>query len=100
MLAKTSAIQSLYLNNNQLVGAIPPAICNLTSLVELTLHRNGFTGSIPLTFSGLTALHTFDVNGKCLTNFEPVSHVPNLIGADAQVDTCFKGLPWLMLLLD
>jgi len=52
------------------------------------LEENQLTGSIPSTFSGLIALHTFDVTGNCLTNFEPVNHIPNLIGADLQNDNC------------
>jgi hypothetical protein len=55
-----------------------------------------FAGSIPSIFSGLSFLETFDVTGNCLTDFEPVNHVQNLIGADAQ--RCVKGLPFLMLL--
>ena len=88
----------LYLSNNQLTGSIPPEIGNLSNLNWLYLSNNQVTGSIPSTFSGLSFLETFDVTGNCLTDFEPVNHVPNLIGADAQ--RCVKGLPFLMLLLD
>jgi hypothetical protein len=37
------------------------------------------------------------VANNCFTDFESLSHVPNLIGVDAQ---CVKFLPFLMLLLD
>ena len=90
----------LDLGVNQITGSIPPELGNLTNLYGLRLNDNQLTGSISSTFSGLTALQQFDVTGNCLTGgFEYVSHVPNLIGADAQVNSCSKGLPWLMLLL-
>jgi len=67
----------------------------------LLLEFNQLTGSIPSTFSGLTYLYHFNVTGNCLAGgFEHVSHVQYLTGANVQFNSCSKGLPWLMLLLD
>jgi Leucine-rich repeat (LRR) protein len=93
-------LQFLVLNNNRLTGRLPPALGNLIDLVYLDIAYNQLNGSIPSTFSDLAALEYFNVTGNCLVDFEPVSHVPELIGVYAQTDTCkSKGLPWLLMLL-
>ena len=87
-IGELTELRELLLGANELTGNIPWQLGNLSNLQILNLHDNQLFGSIPLTFSNLTALDTFDVSGNCLIDFEPVSHVPNLIGADSQNDNC------------
>jgi len=87
-LGNLSNLETLNLHDNQLTGIIPEELGSLSNLQFLGLNGNQLTGSIPLTFSSLTSLDTFDVTGNCLVDFEPVLHVPNLIGVDSQNDNC------------
>jgi hypothetical protein len=87
-LGNLSNLETLNLHDNQLTGIIPEELGSLSNLQFLGLNGNQLSGSIPLAFSSLTALDTFNVTGNCLVDFEPVSHVPNLIGADSQNDNC------------
>jgi len=92
-------VQQLFLENNQLTGVIPAEMGNLNSVAQINLRNNKLTGSIPSTFSDHLGL--IYVHGNCLTNFESLIDFNGLFGADAQNNNCeFKGLNWLMLLLD
>ena len=94
---------TLYLSYNQLTGGVPPELGNLTGLELLNLSDNQLTGGFPQEFENFLYLKYLNVANNCFTDFESVSHVPNLIGTDLKADTCdlgYVGLPWLMLLLD
>jgi len=81
-------LENLNLHGNQLTGCIPEELGGLSKLDTLNIRDNQLTCDIPATFSNLLLLETFNVTGNCITDFEPVSHVPNLIGADSQNDNC------------
>ena len=81
-------LQYLFFGYNGLTGNIPPEIGSLINLKELRLEGNQLFGSIPPSFSELIFLTYFNIEGNCLTDFEPVNHVPNLIGVYAQSNTC------------
>jgi len=55
-LGNLTALQYLYLGYNQLSGAIPPEIGNLTALTGLDLYGNQLSGAIPPEIGNLTAL--------------------------------------------
>ena len=50
-----TALQQIYLQDNELSGSIPD-LSGLTGLTHLDLSRNGLTGPIPAWLNGLTAL--------------------------------------------
>ena len=64
-------VTSLYLDENQLTGSIPPELGNLTNLVELDLSTNQLTGSIPPELGNLTNLVQLDLSTNQLTGSIP-----------------------------
>ncbi len=69
----------LRLGRNQLAGAIPPQLGELTSLGYLQLHRNQLTGPIPPELGNLTALTTLHLSGNQLSGPIP-TEMGNLDG--------------------
>jgi Leucine-rich repeat (LRR) protein len=55
-LGNLSALQTLYLGNNQLSGLLPPELGNLAALKTLNLKSNQFSGSLPSELGNLVAL--------------------------------------------
>ena len=55
----TGHVTSLHLSNNQLSGSIPPALGNLTSLLDLYLESNQLRGRLPQSLTNLYALSSF-----------------------------------------
>ena len=64
-------VQGLRLDANQLTGAIPPALGNLTQLQNLNLSINQVTGAIPPELDNLTQLQTLYLNSNQLTGAIP-----------------------------
>ena len=81
-------LEYLNLHGNQLTGCIPEELGGMSKLDTLNIRDNQLTCDIPATFSNLLLLETFNVTGNCITDFNSVAHVPNLIGADSQSDNC------------
>ena len=54
-------MQSLNLSSNQLTGAIPPELGNLSFLQTLLLQYNQLTGAIPAEFGNLAYLKSFSL---------------------------------------
>ena len=77
----------LALQNNNLVGSIPPEIGSLSSLTQLNLRENNLSGSIPPSINNLTdleniAMRLTNLSGAVpsinnLTNLETLSLVEN-----------------------
>ena len=57
-LGDLTQLQILALHENQLTGSIPTTLGNLTKLTYLTLHQNRLTGNIPEELGNLTNLTT------------------------------------------
>ena len=55
-LGNLTNLQRLYLNNNQLSGSIPTQLGNLASLASLNLRDNGLTGCVPETLQRIAAI--------------------------------------------
>ena len=84
-LGNLTALQYLYLSGNQLSGAIPPEIGNLTALTWLYLDHNPFSGEVPTVLTPLTlSIFAFYDTDWCvpLTGAVPtwLSTIPNLYG--------------------
>ncbi|KAI8924856.1 hypothetical protein BC831DRAFT_463464, partial [Entophlyctis helioformis] len=60
-LSGLTALQWLYLSNNQFTGSIPSTLGNLPSLTKLYLHLNQLTGTIPSSLGNLNALTLLSV---------------------------------------
>lgn len=69
-------LNSLYLSDNFLTGAIPFILGQLLSLSVLNLSRNSFTGTIPSGFSSLLNLSTLDLSSNFLSG-----SIPNNLGS-------------------
>ena len=57
-------VTSLVLNINNLTGAIPSQLANLTKLTDLELYNNSLTGSCPSWLGDLTGLVTINLDGE------------------------------------
>ncbi|KAH8969393.1 hypothetical protein BDL97_02G031300 [Sphagnum fallax] len=61
----TVAVISLSLSNASIVGTLPPAIGNLTNLLELTLTNNpGLSGTIPKELTNITSLTILNLSNN------------------------------------
>ena len=61
----------LWLDSNQLTGAIPPELANLSNLEGLSLSYNELTGTIPPELGSLTSLEQLSLDGNQLTGAIP-----------------------------
>ncbi|MFV0393284.1 MAG: toxin Cry1Ac domain D-VI-related protein [Coprobacillaceae bacterium] len=66
-----TGVMYLSLGTNQLSGAIPSKIGNMSSLVELTLNNNNLSGEIPDSLSNLSALQNLQLYNNNLTGSLP-----------------------------
>ena len=64
-------VTQLSLHGNELSGAIPAALGDLTNLQQLLLSGNGLTGTIPAELGGLTNLQQLLLNDNALTGTIP-----------------------------
>ncbi len=64
-------VTGLSLGSNQLVGAIPPELGNLSSLTSLRLDGNQLTGAIPFELGNLSNLTTLYLSSNELTGSLP-----------------------------
>ena len=87
-LGDLSALQELYIPNQELGGEIPASLGNLSKLRLLDLQRNNLTGDLPASFLGLRELRrlvlednkmTFEVPGTLLQ----MAELPHLDALDA-----------------
>ncbi|XP_023734051.1 receptor-like protein EIX2 [Lactuca sativa] len=67
------ALETLNLNDNQLVGEIPTSLGRLTALRELNLAENKLTGNIPEFVGNLTTLRELNLYGNSLKGSIPTS---------------------------
>ena len=75
-LGDLTALEHLYLNNNQLVGSIPTEIGNLVNLKKLYLHGNLLFGSLPTQLGLLTPLTELFLNNNLLSG-----NIPTQLGS-------------------
>jgi len=66
-----TALQGLYLYSNRLSGAIPPEIGNLTALQYFSLSSNQLSGAIPPKIGNLTALISLSLYSNQLSGAIP-----------------------------
>ena len=71
-------LNGLWLYNNQLSGAIPPELGNLSNLVELHLQRNELSGSIPAELGNLSNLKWLDLSDNNLLSGSIPAELGNL----------------------
>ncbi|XP_057871190.2 putative receptor-like protein 8 [Cryptomeria japonica] len=64
-------LQLLMVNDNALVGTIPPSLCNLDHLVKLDLANNKLNGNIPPCFSNYKAIQVLNLGGNSLEGSRP-----------------------------
>jgi Leucine-rich repeat (LRR) protein len=74
-------VTSIVLNNNSLLGTIPPEIGNLSKLSNLTLGTNKLTGSLPKELFTLAELTHLDLHDNQLSGSIP-SMIGNLTALD------------------
>eukprot|EP00980_Cylindrotheca_fusiformis_P030874 scaffold25553_cov127-Cylindrotheca_fusiformis.AAC.1 len=65
---------SLNLDENGLVGRMPPELGMLQDLQEIHLSKNHLTGSLPSSLAKLVRLKTFDISFNLLTSTLPSSY--------------------------
>ena len=70
-LGDLTALTSLLLNDNILIGDIPTELGNLTNLTDLYLSTNQFTGTIPTQLGSLTDMIDLELNDNQLTGAIP-----------------------------
>ena len=66
-------VTELELYGNQLAGAIPSSLGNLSNLTHLNLHNNQLTGAIPSSLGNLSNLTVWKLDGNQLTGTIPSS---------------------------
>ena len=66
-------VTELNLYGNQLTGAIPSSLGNLSNLTVLNLHNNELTGAIPSSLGNLSNLTVWKLDGNHLTGAIPSS---------------------------
>ena len=88
-------IYALDLADNDLSGAIPPEIGNLTSLEELSLHRNNLSGAIPPEIGNLTNLKNLRLDGNNLSGTIPqeLGKLTNLKGLNLYRNSLSGAIP-------
>jgi serine/threonine protein kinase len=73
------SVTGITLLNNNLIGTLPVAISQITSLEALALTSNSLYGSIPKEIFEMATLQTLNVNGNSLTSWpEGVTSCPAL----------------------
>ncbi|CAM0947497.1 unnamed protein product [Alopecurus aequalis] len=73
-LTKCSQLQMLELSDNKLSGTFPPAVSNLSTMLEsLSLDKNEITGQIPREIGNLVGLNTLVLFSNILTGPLPSS---------------------------
>ena len=70
-LGNLTGLENLYLHTNQLTGQIPPALGNLPDLRELHLYNNQLTGQIPPELGNLPSLYKLHLYNNQLTGQIP-----------------------------
>lgn len=70
-LGDLTGLTGLYLSYNRLSGAIPPELSNLANLEYLSLEVNELGGSIPSELGSLTKLQSLDLTGNQLAGSIP-----------------------------
>jgi hypothetical protein len=76
-----TSLQTLKIENNDLIGSIPTELFQLTNLHYFNLGRNQLTGTIPTEISQLSNLEKFIINGNR--------------GITGQIPTTISQLSWL-----
>jgi Leucine-rich repeat (LRR) protein len=66
-----TALRSLDMSGNCLIGTLPSGLGSLTALTSLLLGSNALSGSIPPSFTRLTQLLTLDVSSNGLSGSVP-----------------------------
>ena len=72
-LGNLTALQELYLSNNELTGSIPEALGNLSELDALDLSGNRLSGNIPAALGNLTLLRDLNLSGNRLEGEIPAA---------------------------
>lgn len=72
-IAKLTALEQLFLDDNSITGRIPQELGNLSKLMTLKLGRNHLNGSIPETFGLLSELQNLDLSQNLLSGNIPSS---------------------------
>jgi Leucine-rich repeat (LRR) protein len=69
--ARNNRVAKINLNSNNISGALPASIGNLTSVDTLVMAGNKFVGAVPTEFGNLTSLKFVDLAGNQFTSLPP-----------------------------
>ncbi|KAJ6794211.1 putative inactive receptor kinase isoform X1 [Iris pallida] len=76
--ANLTSLTSLHLQLNSLSGPLPPDLSPWRNLTVLDLSYNAFTGSVPASLSNLTALVSLNLSNNSLSGDLPDLRLPSL----------------------
>lgn len=79
-LGNLTELRSLYLPNNELSGVIPPELGNLTNLENFDLGDNNLSGEIPSGLGNLSHLYYLRLTGQYLGNIFLSGPIPPELG--------------------
>ena len=79
------ALQRLYLSSNELTG-VPSSMGSLSNLTELYLDNNQLTGALPNSFIGLSHINEFYINDNNLTDlFDGFTNLTSIVSQHANI---------------
>ena len=90
-----SDLRTLYLRNNQLSGSLPAELGQLTKLRDLNLFNNQIVGSIPTEIGNLVKLQDIELRSNQLSGTIPASigNLTELLGLNLQYNQLSGGIP-------
>ena len=88
-------VADVTLDSNNLAGALPASMGNLTELISFNVQGNKLTGSIPAEFGGMAGLTSLNLSGNLLESAIPATlgNLANLRYLDVSFNKLTGGIP-------